>query len=77
VVASAALGSIVAIGLFCGLFLEPEHAAIAAPVRSLLTLQALAFAGLAGAQILGSWRDDLLERRRRLRLFIVTAAAVD
>jgi hypothetical protein len=61
-------GSIVAIGLLCGLFLEPEHTAIAAPVRRLLSLQALAFAGLAGAQTLGSWRDDLLERRRRLRL---------
>jgi hypothetical protein len=61
-------GSIVAIGLLCGLFLEPEHTAIAAPVRRLLSLQALAFAGVAGAQALGSWRDDLLARRRRLRL---------
>jgi AraC-like DNA-binding protein len=67
--------SIVAIGLLCGFLLEPENAAAAAPVRSFLTLQAIAFAALAGAQTLGSWRDDLLERRRRLRLFIVTAAA--
>jgi hypothetical protein len=67
--------SIVAIGLVCGLLLDPEHAAIAAPIRSFLTMQAVAFAALAGAQTLGSWRDDLVERRRRIRLFIVAAAA--
>ena len=68
-------GSIVAIGLLYGFFLEPEHAATAAPIRSFLVVQALAFAGLAGVQTLGSWRADLVERRRRLRLFIVAVAA--
>ena len=68
-------GIVVAVGLFYGVLLEPEHAAMAAPVRSFLALQALAFAALAGVQTLASWQADLVERRRWLRLFIVAAAA--
>ena len=68
--------SIVAIGLFCGLFLEPEHSAIAASIRSLLTLQPPTFAGLAGAQTLvvarrsapGAPAAPPLHRDRRGRL---------
>jgi AraC-like DNA-binding protein len=40
-----------------------------------LTSSALVFAGLAIAPTLMTWRDDLLEGRRRLRLFIVLASA--
>ena len=40
-----------------------------------LTLSSLAFALLAIAQTLSSWRGDLVEGRRRLRLFIVVASS--
>jgi AraC-like DNA-binding protein len=40
-----------------------------------LALQAVAFATLAGVQTLASWSADLVEPRRRLRVFIVAAAA--
>lgn len=40
-----------------------------------LSLQALAFAGLAVSQTVGSWAADLVEPRRRLRVFIVAASA--
>jgi len=41
-----------------------------------LTLSSLAFAGLAIARSLSSWRVDLVEGRRRLRLFIVGASSL-
>jgi AraC-like DNA-binding protein len=41
-----------------------------------LTLSALVFAGLAMSQAIISWRIDLIERRRRLRLFVVVASAL-
>jgi AraC-like DNA-binding protein len=40
-----------------------------------LTLTSLAFAALAIAQTVSSWRADLVEGRRRLRIFIVGASA--
>ncbi|MGA0601964.1 helix-turn-helix domain-containing protein [Caulobacter sp. KR2-114] len=40
-----------------------------------MALSGLAFATLAVVQTLASWRADLVERRRRLRLFIVGACA--
>ena len=46
------------------------------PLGLALTLSSLAFAGLAIARTLATWRADLVERRRRLRLFIVGASAV-
>lgn len=42
----------------------------------LLTIQAPAFATLALIQTVRTWRDDLMERRRRLRVFVVLASAV-
>jgi hypothetical protein len=62
-------------GLADGLVFEPAHMPAAAPVGQLLAVQAVVFAVLAGAQTLGSWRGDLVEPRRRLRLFVVVAAA--
>jgi len=44
-------------------------------VHFLLAMQALTFAVLAGAQVLATWHTDLVEPRRRLRLFLVAAAA--
>jgi AraC-like DNA-binding protein len=41
-----------------------------------LTLSSLAFAGLALLPTLSSWQVDLVEGRRRLRLFIVGAASL-
>src|SRR5215510_8492247 len=41
-----------------------------------LTLSSFAFAALAMAQALTSWRADLVEGRRRLRLFVVGASSV-
>ena len=41
-----------------------------------VNLLALAFIGLALAQVIASWSADLVEGRRRLRVFIVTAAAL-
>ena len=41
-----------------------------------LTLSSFAFAVLAMAQAVTSWRDDLVERRRRLRLFVVVASSL-
>lgn len=41
-----------------------------------ITLATLGFSVLAVAQTLASWRADLVERRRRLRVFIVGAGAL-
>src|SRR5260370_33984002 len=41
-----------------------------------LTLSSFAFAGLARARALTSWRADLVEGRRRLRLFVVGASSL-
>jgi AraC-like DNA-binding protein len=50
---------------------------LAVPVIGLaLTLSSFAFAALAMAQAVSSWRADLVERRRRLRLFVVVGSAL-
>ena len=41
-----------------------------------LTVSSLVFAGLVMAQAIASWRIDLVERRRRLRLFVVVASSL-
>jgi AraC-like DNA-binding protein len=46
------------------------------PLGGLLGLARLAFAALALVQSLASWRADLVEGRRRLRVFIVGAIAL-
>ncbi len=46
------------------------------PIGIALTLSSLVFAGLAIARTLTTWRADLIERRRRLRLFIVGACGL-
>lgn len=61
------------VGLDMASFVLPP--AIGGPLGALMPVQALAFALAAGAQALSSWREDLVERRRRLRLFVVVAAA--
>jgi AraC-like DNA-binding protein len=49
------------------------HARLAIVAVNLL---ALAFIGLAIARMIASWSTDLVESRRRVRVFIVTAAAL-
>ncbi len=46
------------------------------PLGVALTLSSLAFAALAVAQAVASWRADLVEGRRRLRLFVVGASSL-
>lgn len=41
-----------------------------------LTLSSFAFAALATVQAVASWRTDLVEGRRRLRLFVVAASSL-
>lgn len=67
-IAIAALGVVGALGL------APR--AWQGPIGVALALQAMAFAGLAVIQTLGSWKADLVEPRRRLRVFIVAASAL-
>ncbi len=64
-----------ALGLALGFVFEPGHSPLARPVEIILTLSPLVFAVLAAIQTVASWRADLVERRRRLRLFIVAACA--
>jgi AraC-like DNA-binding protein len=61
-------------GVVAALGLVPDPAQRA--IGLALSAQALAFAGLAVAQTLSSWAADLVEPRRRLRVFIVAASAL-
>jgi AraC-like DNA-binding protein len=67
---------IVAAGVIEVLMLEPVSSPAAAPLGIALTVQTVLFAILGGVQAVASWRDDLVEPRRRLRLFVVGATAV-
>ncbi|HEY2676356.1 MAG TPA: AraC family transcriptional regulator [Steroidobacteraceae bacterium] len=59
-------------GILCGFVLHPAGVPW---LSQALAVQSVLFALLAGAQTLASWRADLVEPRRRLRLFIVVTAA--
>jgi len=67
-------GFVIAALLNC-FVLGPAHSPGARPLGIALDLTTLSFAVLAVGQSLSSWRDDLVEGRRRLRLFIVGAGA--
>lgn len=62
--------------LVCGLVLRPQHSPLAAPIDTALALSALILALLAVGQTLSSWSADLVEPRRRLRVFVVGASAI-
>lgn len=66
--------SLAVLGLGEGQAMAPGGAAFRA-ADAILALSGLAFAALAVGQTVASWRADLVERRRRLRLFIVVACA--
>jgi AraC-like DNA-binding protein len=70
-----AWAGIAALGVVGALGLAPSASAQDA-VGVALALQALGFAVLAVAQTLSSWRTDLVEPRRRIRVFIVAASAL-
>ena len=68
--------AIVAAGVIEVLMLEPAFSPAAAPLGIALTAQTVLFAILGGVQVVATWRGDLVEPRRRLRLFLVGATAV-
>ncbi|MFI5012942.1 MAG: helix-turn-helix domain-containing protein [Hyphomicrobiales bacterium] len=68
--------AIVAAAVIEVLMLEPASSPAAAPLRIMLTAQAVLFAILGAIQAVATWRGDLVEPRRRLRLFVVGATAV-
>lgn len=61
--------------LVCGLVLQPAHSPLAVPIDTALNIVALGFAMLAVVQTVASWAADLVERRRRVRVGVVAAAA--
>jgi AraC-like DNA-binding protein len=67
--------AIMAASVLCCTLPEPSGVIEATITRALFTGQAVLFALLALGQVLATWRNDLVEQRRRLRLFIVVAAA--
>jgi AraC-like DNA-binding protein len=66
----------VGLAVIRAVMLEPRYSGAALIVNIVLSLQAIGFSLLACAQTIESWRGDLVERRRRLRVFIVAAAAI-
>ncbi|HEY2482215.1 MAG TPA: AraC family transcriptional regulator [Caulobacteraceae bacterium] len=68
--------AVVALASVRMLVLRPEGSPLTAPVGVILTLLSIGFAGAAIVQTLATWRDDLVERRRAIRVFVVAASAV-
>ncbi|MBB6254391.1 AraC family transcriptional regulator [Nitrospirillum iridis] len=68
--------ALAALGVVQGLVLVPGHRPEAALLGLVLDLQPLVWAGLAAWQAMATAAADLVEPRRRLRLFIVAAAAL-
>jgi AraC-like DNA-binding protein len=66
----ACLWLVLVVAGLAGCFLESR------PLGIVLTLSSFVFALLAVGQTLASWRADLVEGRRRLRLFIVGASSL-
>jgi AraC-like DNA-binding protein len=67
--------AIVAAGVIEVLIL-PASSPIAAPLGIALMSQTVLFAILGGVQAITNWGGDLVEPRRRLRLFVVVATSV-
>ncbi|MEP7296013.1 MAG: AraC family transcriptional regulator [Burkholderiales bacterium] len=63
------------IGALNCLMIVPQHAALGPAFGAFMGLMPVAWAVLAIAQSLASWREDLVEGRRRLRTLIVGATA--
>jgi AraC-like DNA-binding protein len=67
---------VVALDMVYAYRLEPRGSPWVGPALDGLNLAAVMFAALAIVQTLSTWRTDLVERRRRLRLFVVGAVAL-
>jgi AraC-like DNA-binding protein len=72
---AVAWAGFVATTLVCGLVLQPIHSRLAGAIDDGLGIAALGFAAAAVIQTIASWRADLVERRRGLRVFVVGASA--
>jgi AraC-like DNA-binding protein len=72
---AGAWGAVVGLDWLLAYGLEPAGSPLAAWIHGLLSLSALGFAVLAVAQTLATWGEDLVEPRRRIRPFVVGAAA--
>ncbi|WP_051711182.1 hypothetical protein [Andreprevotia chitinilytica] len=64
-----------ALGVLNCLVFVPRQLSISAPAGLVLTLATVLLAALSVAQSLATWRADLVEGRRRLRMLIVAATA--
>jgi AraC-like DNA-binding protein len=73
---AAAWGALATVAVINCVLLAGAHPRWAGTVGTGLDFAALIFAVLAVAQSITSWRDDLVERRRRLRLIIVVAGSI-
>ncbi len=58
------------------LVLAPAHSLDPRIPASVMTVISLAFVALAVGQTIASWSADLVEERRRLRVFVVVATAI-
>lgn len=67
--------AVAAVGLFESLVLGPEMTPLAIAVRGFLVFESMGLGLLAAGQTLASWPADLVEPRRRVRPFVVGAAA--
>lgn len=72
---AALWATMVGLPVLCALVLHPARWPTQNGIDDFLTLAALGFAVLATAQTIGSYRGDLVEPRRRVRVLIVAASA--
>ena len=72
---SVAWGLMVLAGLLTCFMQEPPGLALAIAVGRGMTLSTIVLALLSALQALSSWREDLVEGRRRVRMLIVISAA--
>lgn len=68
--------AVAALSLVNCLVLAPAHALDPRILAIAMTVISLAFVGLAVGQTIASWSADLVEDRRRLRVFVVVATAI-
>ncbi|MES2105322.1 MAG: AraC family transcriptional regulator [Pseudomonadota bacterium] len=71
----AAWGLMAAAALLTCFVFVPLHSSLAAPISTALTLATIGLAALSVTQSISSWKVDLVEGRRRLRMVIVAATA--
>jgi AraC-like DNA-binding protein len=71
----AAWGILAMLGVLNCLVIEPLHSWCAGYLGLLLKLASITFAILSVVQSLATWREDLVEGRRHLRMLIIASAA--